>query len=38
MNINKDEKNHSFQINSPLKMIVPPFLGEIFCGGKNLKA
>ena len=23
------------QINSLLKMIFPPFLGELFCGGKN---
>ena len=29
--------NHSFQINSLLKMIFPPFLGELFFGGKNLK-
>jgi hypothetical protein len=28
--------NHSFQINSLLKMIPPPpVLGELFCGGKN---
>jgi hypothetical protein len=26
---------HSFQINSLLKMIFPPLLGELFCGGKN---
>jgi hypothetical protein len=31
--------NHSFQINSLLKMIPPPptLLGELFCGGKNKK-
>ena len=33
--------NHSFQINSLLKIIDPPLthtlLGELFCGGKNLK-
>ena len=29
--------NHSFQINSLLKMIFSPFLGELFCGGKNKK-
>jgi hypothetical protein len=31
--------NHSFQINSLLKMIspLPPLLGELFCGGKNEK-
>jgi hypothetical protein len=29
--------NHSFQINSLLKMIFPPLLGELFCGGKNKK-
>jgi hypothetical protein len=27
--------NHSFQINSLLKMIPSPLLGELFCGGKN---
>ena len=27
--------NHSFQINSLLKMIFPPFLGELFCGGNK---
>jgi len=27
--------NHSFQINSLLKMISRPILGELFCGGKN---
>jgi hypothetical protein len=45
VNINKDENksqisikmkiNHSFQINSLLKMIFPPLLGELFCRGKN---
>ena len=31
--------NHSFQINSLLKMIPPPpLLGELFCGGKNNEA
>ena len=29
--------NHSFQISSLLKMISPPFLGELFCGGKHKK-
>ena len=32
--------NHSFQINSLLiylKMIFPPLLGELFCGGKIKK-
>jgi hypothetical protein len=29
--------NHSFQINSLLKMIFLPLLGELFCEGKNLK-
>ena len=30
--------NHSFQINSILKMIpASPLLGELFCGGKNKK-
>ena len=29
--------NYSFQLNSVLKMILPPLLGELFCGGKNLK-
>ena len=32
--------NHSFQINSLLKMTPPPpppLLGELFCGGKKLK-
>ena len=29
--------NHSFQINSLLKKIFPPLLGELFCGGKNKK-
>jgi hypothetical protein len=27
--------NNSFLINSLLKIIFPPFLGELFCGGKN---
>jgi hypothetical protein len=27
--------NHSFQIKSLLKMIPPPLLGELFCGGKR---
>ena len=35
VNINQDEINHSFQINSLLKTISPPLLGELFCGGKN---
>jgi hypothetical protein len=29
--------NHSFQINSLLKMSPPTLLGELFRGGKNLK-
>ena len=29
--------NHSFQINSLLKMIFPSLLEELFCGGKNQK-
>ena len=29
--------NHSFQINSVLKMIFPPLLGELFYRGKNKK-
>jgi hypothetical protein len=38
VNINKDE-NKSLILNqfSLLKMIFPPLLGELFCGGKNLK-
>ena len=38
VNINKDENKSlisTFQINSLFKMIFPPFLGELFCGGKN---
>jgi hypothetical protein len=27
--------NHSFQINSLLKLIFPPLLGELVCGGNN---
>ena len=36
VNINKDE-NKSLILNqfSLLKMIFPPLLGELFCGGKN---
>jgi hypothetical protein len=30
--------NHSFQINSLLKMISPSLLGDLFCGGKNYTA
>jgi hypothetical protein len=30
--------NHSFQINSLVRMMFPPPLGELLCGGKNSKA
>jgi hypothetical protein len=33
----KQKDNHKDKNDSLLKMISPPLLGELFCGGKNKK-